>query len=76
MNNLIKYIVEAFDFDSVNKQKKVVNAYGMILFPIINKIKHYKSLSEDEYNILISYTGIYKVTSKNDLIGLLNYAID
>ena len=51
MNNLIKHIVEAFDFDSVNKQKKVVNAYDMILFPIINKIKHYKSLSKDEYNI-------------------------
>lgn len=48
MNNLIKHIVETFDFDSVNKQKKVVNAYDMILFPIINKIKHYKSLSKDE----------------------------
>jgi surface protein len=68
-------ISEAFDFNSVNKQKKAVNAYD-ILFPIINKIKHYESLTEDEYNILISYTGIYKVTSKNDLIGLLNYAID
>ena len=76
MNNLIKHIVEAFDFNSVNKQKKVVNAYDMVLFPIINKIKHYESLTKDEYNLLISYTGIYKVTSKNDLIGLLNYAID
>ena len=36
MNNLIKHIVEAFDFNSVNKQKKVVNAYDMVLFPIIN----------------------------------------
>ena len=76
MNNLIKHIVEAFDFNSINKQKKTVNAYDMVLFPIINKIKHYESLTKDEYNILTSYTGIYKVTSKNDLIGLLNYAID
>jgi surface protein len=69
-------ISETFDFNSVNKQKKTINAYDMVLFPIINKIKHYESLTKDEYNILISYTGIYKVTSKNDLIGLLNYAID
>ena len=70
MNNLIKHIVEAFDFNSINKQKKTVNAYDMVLFPIINKIKHYESLTKDEYNILTSYTGIYKVTSKNDLITL------
>jgi hypothetical protein len=76
MNNLIKHIVETFDFNSVNKQKKVVNAYDMVLLPIINKIKHYESLTKDEYNLLISYTGIYKVSTKNDLIGLLNYAID
>ena len=76
MNNLIKHIIETFDFNSINNQKKTVNAYSMILFPIINKIKRYESLSKDEYNLLTSYTGIYKVTSKNDLIGLLNYAID
>ena len=31
MNPYIKHIIEAFDFDSVNKQKKTVNAYDIII---------------------------------------------
>lgn len=30
MNKYIKHIVEAFDFDSVNKQKKSINIYDEI----------------------------------------------
>ena len=35
MNKYIKHIVESFDFDSVNKQKKSINIYDEIA-----KIKH------------------------------------
>ena len=31
MNKFIKHIIEAFDFNSVNKQKKQINLYGQIL---------------------------------------------
>ena len=31
MNNYIKYIVEAFDFNNINNQKKSVNVYDVLL---------------------------------------------
>jgi hypothetical protein len=44
MNSYIKHIVEAFDFDSVNKQKKLLNAYES-LPPIISKLDNREILS-------------------------------
>ena len=38
MNSYIKHIIEAFDFNSVNKQKKSSNTIDMILQNIVNKI--------------------------------------
>ena len=34
MNLYIKHIVEAFDFNNINKQKKSINAYDKLL-PIL-----------------------------------------
>lgn len=47
-----KEINEAFDFDSVNKEKKSINVYD-ILIPILEKINNFAKISEDEYKILI-----------------------
>lgn len=77
MNNLIKHIVETFDFNSVNKQKKVVNAYDT-LYLILNKIKNsdIDKISEDEYNLLTSTSSVYKVTNKNTLGQLIEHFIN
>jgi len=65
---------EAFDFSSVNKQKKQINAYDTI-YPIIEKIincKKINNISDVEYNQLISYTGIYKPQNKKELKSIIN----
>ena len=38
MNNYIKHLVEAFDFNSVKKQNKSINIVDTVLQPIIWKI--------------------------------------
>jgi hypothetical protein len=45
MNNYIKHLVEAFDFNSVNKQNKSINAVDVVLQPIILKIDKRENLS-------------------------------
>jgi hypothetical protein len=45
MNSYIKHIIEAFDFDSVKKQNKKINAVDVILQPIILKIDKREELS-------------------------------
>jgi len=78
MNSYIKHIVEAFDFGSVNKQKKAINAHDIILSHILEKIDNFNfgDISKDEYKILTLCTSIYKVhglNSLNDLIeGFIN----
>ena len=37
MNSYIKHIIEAFDFNSIKKQNKTVNAVDIVLQPIIQK---------------------------------------
>jgi hypothetical protein len=48
MNNYIKHIIEAFDFDSVNKQKKSINIYDEIA-RIKHKIDSHDILTNEEY---------------------------
>ena len=72
MNSYIKYIVEGFDFDSVNKQKKTINVYDTLLPSIIEKIKNYEKLSNTDYNVLISFTGIYKVKNFSELYRVMS----
>ena len=50
MNNLIKHIVEAFDFNSINNQKKVVNVYDRF-YKIIET--PYNKLTQEDKDILI-----------------------
>jgi len=45
MNKNIKKIIEAFDFDSVNKHNKKVNVVDALLQPIIWKIDNERELS-------------------------------
>ena len=77
MNNLIKHIVETFDFNSVNKQKTIVNAYDK-LYLILNKIKNFDidKISKDEYNLLILTPSVYKVVNRNTLGLLIEHFIN
>jgi hypothetical protein len=77
MNNLIKHIVEAFDFNTVNKQKNGINVYDT-LYLILNKIKNsdIDKISKDEYNLLILTPSVYKVTNKNALGQLIEHFIN
>jgi hypothetical protein len=55
---------EAFDFNSINKKKESVNLYKS-LPQILEKVKNFNinSITPEEYNILISCIGVYKVTT-------------
>ena len=65
MNNYIKFLVEAFDFNSVKKQNKSINAVDTVLKYIIPKIDNREKLSQDDYdNILKNSVGIYKVSER------------
>ena len=73
MNNYIKYLVEAFDFNSVKKQKAKINAVDAALQYIIPKIDKREKLSQDEYDILMNHVGIYKVSEHDELADLIDY---
>ena len=65
---------EAFDFDSVNKQNKSINGKDVLLSYLKQHIND-KDLTYDDYNILISYTGFYKVYDNLELRDLIEYII-
>ena len=48
MNKYIEHIVEAFDFDSVNKQKKSINIYDE-LYRIKHIIANNEPLNDIQY---------------------------
>ena len=66
MNSYIKHIIESFDFNSVNKQKKAINAADIIK-GILLKIRGRMKLSDVEYSILETSTGIYEVSDNDEL---------
>ena len=76
MSKGIKHIYEAFNFGSVDNQKTPLNVVNTVLIPILYKIHNFEKLSDDEYNILISYTGIYKVSDKDELEKIIEYFIE
>ena len=76
MNNYIKHLVEGFDFNSVKKQNKKINAVDVVLRPIIQKIYNREQLSKDEYSRLKGFTGIYKVLERDELEDLIKYFIE
>ena len=73
MNNYIKHLVEAFDFNSVKKYNKSINAVDIVLQPIIQKIDRRERLSKDDHNILTNFVGIYKVSDHDELKDLIKY---
>ena len=73
MNNYIKYLVEAFDFNSVKKQNKKVNAVDITLQYIRQKLDKREKLSQDEYDILTNCVAIYKVLDHDELKDLIEY---
>ena len=77
MNNYIKQLIETFDFNSVKKQNKKVNAVDAALqYTIIPKIDKREKLSKDEYDILMKFVGIYKVSENVELKDLIDYFIE
>ena len=76
MNNQIKHIVEAFDFNSINKDKKHLNISDIVIKNILNKVAIEDKtpddlITKDEYNILISFTGIYPVKDIKELKSII-----
>ena len=76
MNNYIKQLIEAFDFNSVKKQNKKVNVVDTVLKYIIPKINNREKLSQDDYDLLKNLVGIYKVSEKIELKDLIDYFIE
>ena len=77
MDLYIKQLVEEFDFNSVKKQNKKVNAVDTVLKYIIPKIDNREKLSQDDYdNILKNSVGIYKVSEHDELRDLIDYFIE
>ena len=73
MNNYIKQLVEAFDFNSVTKQKKSLNVHDILLE---NKI-----ITPEEQNYLKSRInsheyGIFRIYENNDLPKLVWIFVD
>jgi len=55
---------ETFDFDSINKKKKAINIYDIILPEILEKLDILDSdneITKEDYNILKTGNNIYKV---------------
>ena len=76
MNNQIKHIVEAFDFNSINKDKKHLNISDIVIKNILNKVAIEDKtpddlITKDEYNILISFTGIYPAKDIKELKSII-----
>ena len=76
MNNYIKYLVESFDFNSVEKYNKSINVVDTALQPIIQKINSREKLSQDDYDILTNCVGIYKVSYQDELLELIEYSME
>ena len=73
MDLYIKQLVETFDFNSVKKQNKNVNAVDAALQYIRQKIDSREELSKDDYDILMNHVGIYKVSEHDELADLIDY---
>ena len=76
MNNQIKHIIEAFDFNSINKQKTPLNVSDIVIKNILNKVTIKDKtiddlITKDEYKILISFTGIYPVRDIEELKAII-----
>ena len=69
-----KLIKESFDFDSIDKEKKIINAYDKLPI-ILEKVTAYKNLTKEEYYILTSMVGVYKVKNTDKLKSVINYFI-
>ena len=68
-------INESFEFDKVNKRKKQINYYELLL-NIIEKIKQFKNLTDNDYNIITQYNAVYKVSERDVLQGLIKYFME
>jgi hypothetical protein len=75
-NLYIEEINEAFDFNSVNKQKKSVNAIDVMksqLSQIIKAIDNGEDLTKEQYNILCCFPGAYKIKHTSSLKFIILY---
>jgi hypothetical protein len=66
-------LIEAFDFNSVKKQNKKINAVDVALQYIRQKINEREKLSKDDYDILMKFG--YKVSDHDELQELVKYSM-
>ena len=75
MTPYIKHVAEAFDFNSVNKEKKKLNIFTKV-YEIIKT--PYNKLSEDDKNFIKGFNDsmpIIKVNNKKELKSIISRAI-
>ena len=75
MKSYIKHVAEAFDFNSVNKEKKKLNIFAKV-YEIIKT--PYNKLSEDDKNFIKGFNDsmpIIKVNNKKELKTIISRAI-
>ena len=68
-------VKESFDFDNINKKKNIVNGYDIVLNNIINKITNEQNITKDDYDLLTSFTAVYKVKDDDELTDVVEYFI-
>ena len=74
MYSYIKHIVEAFDFNSVNKQNKAVNAYDVLrnnVKQIVRKILETNKLSVSDKELILSLPPAIYQTENEEIKSLV-----
>ena len=69
-------VKESFDFDSVNKQKKSINAYDAILAKIVQKILYKSRLSKEDRNVILSLPVASYKTNDSEIHLLIEKCIE
>ena len=75
MNSYIKHIIESFDFNKVNDQKKYINGYDLMLQFIVNKIISDDNLTDEEKNYILSLSEACYKTNDNEIRQLVKNCI-
>ena len=79
MNSYIKYIIEGFDFDSINKKKSTINAHDIIfkyrLNEIVQKILHKSTLNKEDKSFILTLPTKSYQTNNNEIKKLTKKCI-
>jgi hypothetical protein len=79
MNSYIKYIIETFNFDSINKKKSAINAHDIVfnerLNSIVDKIINKPSLGIKDKNFILSLPVASYKTNNEEIRELVKKCI-